>query len=78
MYWRINPLTVRRCGILIKPALPATIGMSEIRGGLKLTGDMLMAGELQAVIKGDRLNRQTTSAQGFDGRASQCTSAFGS
>ena len=53
------------------------IRMGKIGGGLELLSNVFMASELQAVIKGDRLDGKTTVTQGLDRSQSQCMGVFG-
>ena len=81
MYWQISPYGRPRVGILVESPLPhrrtaTMVGMSKISSSLKLMGNALVAGKLQTIIEGDRLDGQATPTQSLGGCPSQGTGLF--
>ena len=50
-------LTDESIGVLVEPTLPGMVGVSEAALGVESLGDGLMAGELLAVVIGERVDK---------------------
>ncbi len=69
-------LTHQIVGILVGAALPGSVGMGEIDGGIDLAGDGTMCGELPAIVRRQGMDASLERFEQTGRRLADCGGGF--